>query len=263
MISLYHAGMSSCAQKVRFVLEEKGLEWESILVDLHGGENLTPDFIRMSPKGVVPVLKDDGDLYLESNNICIYLDEKYPDTQLMPGTPKGNSDVRTLAQLVDEHVHQDVSACTYTLAFGPRLRATYDTPEKLRDYLDSIPDAGKRQFRGSVIKLGVDCPEFAIALSRLSAVFERLEGLLQDSEFLVGDQLSIADIIYSPYITRLDHLQMSFIWEDKPGVTAWYERIKETIGYKNGLVAFFNPQVMQGMAASGTAQADKIAALIG
>lgn len=262
MISLHHANMSSCAQKVRFVLEQKGLEWNSIMVDLHGGENLTPEFLKLNPKGVIPVLLDDEDTIIESGNICLYLDEKYPETPLMPTTFKGRSDVRVMLQLIDEHVHSDISACTYTMAFGPRLRAANDTPEKLAAYLASIPDAGKRRFRESIITLGIDCPEFELAVVRTAALLERLDGMLQDSDYLVGSELTIADIAYAPYLSRLEHLKMEILWTDKTAIADWFARIKETVGYQKGLADWFAPEIMENMARTGQEHTGKVAEIL-
>lgn len=145
MIKLHHAPLSSCSQKVRFVLEEKGLKWSSVNVDLHAGENLQAHFLALNPKGVVPVLEDGNDIIVESNNICLYLDEAYPQTPLMPASAKGRSDVRVLLQAIDEFVHSDSSALTYAIAFRDRLCKTYNTPEKVEEYLASIPDLGRPQ----------------------------------------------------------------------------------------------------------------------
>ncbi|MCL4139387.1 UNVERIFIED_CONTAM: hypothetical protein GTU68_009489 [Idotea baltica] len=245
--------MSSCSQKVRFMLAQKGLDYENINVDLHGGENLESDFLKLNPKGVVPVLVDDEEVILESNNICIYLDEKYPENSLMPSTAKGRSDVRVLLQQIDENVHYDISACTYTIGFRPRLQKTYDTPEKLADYLASIPDAGKREFRKNIITKGLQSLEFEVGVKRSAAMIGRLDALLQNSDYLVGDDLSVADICYSPYITRLDHLAMSYIWQDKPAVKDWYARLQETEGYQRGFNDYFNEDVIAKMNAAGDA----------
>lgn len=263
MIILHQAPMSSCSQKVRFVLEQKGLEYENIDVDLHGGENLTPEFLRLNPKGVVPVLIDDGETILESNNICIYLDEKYPATPLMPATPLGRAKVRALLQPIDEHVHNDAAACTYTIAFREHLLKTYDTPEKFADYLNSIPDQGKRQFRKNILTQGTRCIEFEVGVKRSAAMIDRLDKLLQESVYLVGDQLTIADIAYSPYITRLDHLGMNAIWREKPAVSAWYERIQTAEGYRNGVRAYFDEKAIGRMRAAGDSVAKEISEILG
>ncbi len=244
--------MSTCVQKVRFVLEQKGIPWEGIAVDLHGGENYSPEYMKINPKAIIPVLDDDGDMVFESGNICLYLDEKYPDTPLMPSDFKGRADVRAFAQLIDEQVHTDTSACTYAIAFGSAIRAKYDTPEKLEAYLMAMPDYGRRYLKRQVITKGIECAEVEIAVRHLGAMLERLEDALNSADYLVGNQLSIADIVYLPYVVRLTHLNMDYMWNNKPGVTAWFERMKQTKGYKQGLEAFFVPEVVARMGDSGT-----------
>lgn len=262
MMKLYQAGMSTCTQKVRFVLEEKGLPWEGIAVDLHGAENYSPEFRKINPKAIIPVLDDDGDIITESNNICVYLDEKYPQTPLMPASFKARSDVRVLLQLIDEQVHTDSSACTYAMAFAARIRKTYDTPEKLDAYLASMPDAGRRNSKREVIVNGADSKEFEVAVTRLAAMLKHIDGLLQSSAYLVGDSLTIADIAYSPYMTRLEHLKMDYMWSDKPAVAAWFARLKETKGYQKGITDFFNPDVMERMGAAGAASESAVRAIL-
>ena len=251
MIRLYQAAMSTCVQKVRFTLEEKGLPWEGIAVDLHSGENYSPEFRKINPKAIIPVLDDDGDFIFESNNICIYLDEKYPDTALMPTDAKGRATVRELLQLIDEQVHHDSSALTYGIAFRPGVRAKYDTEEKLEAYLAGMPDAGRRNSKREVITKGVDCQECTTAIQRLSLMLTRHEERLQHSDFLVGDQLTIADIAYAPYMTRLTHLNLSGMWADKPAVAAWFDRVCGTKGYQQGIKSFFNDEVIARMGAGG------------
>lgn len=251
MIRLYQAAMSTCVQKVRFTLEQKGLPWEGIAVDLHSGENYSPEFRKINPKAIIPVLDDDGDFIFESNNICIYLDEKYPDTALMPSDAKGRAAVRELLQLIDEQVHHDSSALTYAIAFGPGVRAKYDTEEKLEAYLSGMPDAGRRNSKREVITKGVNCQECTTAVLRLSAMLQNLEERLQNSDYLVGDALTVADIAYSPYMTRLTHLNLDGMWADKPAVIAWFDRVRATEGYEKGVAAFFNHEVIARMGAGG------------
>lgn len=262
MIRLYQAGMSSCTQKVRFVLEQKGLPWQGIAVDLHNAENYSEEFVKINPKAIIPVLDDDGEIIFESNNICLYLDEKYPQTPLMPDTAKGRSDVRTLLQLIDEQVHTDSSVCTYAMAFRGHIRKTYDTDEKLDAYLADMPDAGRRYTKRQIIVHGTECPEFEIAVIRLNAMLELLEKHLSQTSYLVGDQLTIADIAYSPYLTRLEHLNMQNLWSDKPSVASWYEGIQKMTGYEKGLRDFFVDDVIAGMRAAGDQYADKISEIL-
>jgi len=53
-LALYHNDMSSCAQKVRLMLAEKGLEWESRHLDLRAGEHQKEWYVKLNPRAVVP-----------------------------------------------------------------------------------------------------------------------------------------------------------------------------------------------------------------
>ena len=82
MLELYHNTMSSCAQKVRVALAEKGLEWKSHHLNLRIGDQQNPEYLELNPKGVFPTLIH-GDLVIrESNVILEYLDDAFPDPPL-------------------------------------------------------------------------------------------------------------------------------------------------------------------------------------
>lgn len=252
MIKLYQAAMSTCVQKVRFTLEQKALPWQGIAVDLNSGENYSESFRKINPKAIIPVLDDGGDLIFESNNICLYLDEKYPDKPLMPANAKSRAEVRALMQLIDEQVHHDISALTYAIAFRPKILSKFDTQDKLEAYLQGMPDVGRRNAKREAITKGMESRDCHIALQRLSAVLTRLDGLLQNADYLVDNQLSLADIVYSPYMTRLSHLNLQVMWADKPAMIAWFERLCESKGYQQGVADFFIDEAIARMGDCGT-----------
>ena len=84
MLTLYHGANSVCSVKVRMVLAEKGLSWESRHIDLPKGEHLQPDYLKINPRAVVPVLDHDGVLIRESTVICEYLDGLDDAVRLVP-----------------------------------------------------------------------------------------------------------------------------------------------------------------------------------
>ena len=49
MIELYHNAFSSCSQKVRIVLGEKGIEWKGHDIDLQGGGQHDPEYVKLNP----------------------------------------------------------------------------------------------------------------------------------------------------------------------------------------------------------------------
>ncbi|MEM9730892.1 MAG: glutathione S-transferase N-terminal domain-containing protein, partial [Myxococcota bacterium] len=66
-VHLLHFRSSSCSQKVRAFLAEKQLRYESRHVNLPRNEHVTPWFLGINPRGVVPVLVHDGVVHIESN----------------------------------------------------------------------------------------------------------------------------------------------------------------------------------------------------
>ena len=89
MLELYNHDMSVCAAKVRFAMAEKGLEYTSHMVNLLTREHKAPKYLALNPNGVVPTLVHNGHVIYESTIINEYLEEKFPQTPLMPKTSQG------------------------------------------------------------------------------------------------------------------------------------------------------------------------------
>jgi glutathione S-transferase len=67
MLELYHNDMSTCAQKVRFALAEKGVRWQSRHLDLRARDHQRPEYLRLNPNAVVPTIVHDGTVGHSSN----------------------------------------------------------------------------------------------------------------------------------------------------------------------------------------------------
>jgi glutathione S-transferase len=88
MLKLYHSSQSRSVRP-RWLLEELGVPYEIVRLNLQAGENKRPEYLKINPNGTVPALVD-GDLALfESGAICQHLADKFPDKRLAPavGTP--------------------------------------------------------------------------------------------------------------------------------------------------------------------------------
>jgi len=104
MIELHHAHISTCSQKVRLCLAEKGLEWTSHPIEFSSGEHLRPAYLTLNPNGVVPTLVHDGRPVIDSSVICEYLEEIAPEygTMLMPPSPYERAQVRAWLRYIEE-----------------------------------------------------------------------------------------------------------------------------------------------------------------
>jgi glutathione S-transferase len=70
--------------RVRWTLQELGVDFEAITVNLIAGEHRRPDFLAINPAGKLPVLADGDFVLTESVAIVLYLAEKYADQGLLP-----------------------------------------------------------------------------------------------------------------------------------------------------------------------------------
>jgi len=70
--------------RARWTLQELGIPFEAIPVDLRAGENRRPEFLAINPAGKIPVLIDGDRVLTESVAIVLYLAEKHPERGLLP-----------------------------------------------------------------------------------------------------------------------------------------------------------------------------------
>jgi len=105
-VKLYTYFRSGAAFRVRIALNLKGIDYEPVFVHLAKGEHRAPEYARVNPQALVPTLVlDDGTRLNQSLAIIEYLDEKYPQTPLLPKEPLGKARVRSLSCLIASEIH--------------------------------------------------------------------------------------------------------------------------------------------------------------
>jgi glutathione S-transferase len=78
MIQFYDYPLSGNCFKVRFLLEQLGLEYQSILVDFYPGyEHKSPRFLNINPLGQLPAIMDKGRAVRDAQAILVYLAAAY------------------------------------------------------------------------------------------------------------------------------------------------------------------------------------------
>ena len=229
MLELYHNAFSSCSQKVRIVLGEKGLDWKSHEVDLMGGGQHDPAYVKLNPNHVVPTLVHDGRVLIESTLINEYLDDAFPTPSLRPDDPAARHAMRLFVKQIDESTHPAAGVITYGIATRPMVIAR--PPEEQEAAWAHIPDPGRRAARKSVIEHGVAAPEMRGAVAAFIAMLDRMEAHLADSTWIVGDAFSLADAAALPYVLRLEHLAMGDLVAARPRCADWFARIQALDSY--------------------------------
>ena len=224
-LALYHNDMSSCAQKVRLMLAEKGLEWESRHLDLRAGEHQKDWYIKLNPRAVVPTLIDGDIVVPESNVINEYLDERFPDPPLKPADPFGRARMRLWTKQLDEGVHDaGIAILSFALAFRHQYLTRGEAGKA---------DAGKHPRSGQARapprrdREGARLAASSRSRStRLLTLYRDMDKALASHAWLAGDDYSIADAAFTPYIVRLEHLDVMGLLDPTPRTADWYRRIK-------------------------------------
>jgi glutathione S-transferase len=147
-----------------WALEEARAAYEYVEVDVMRGEGQAPSFLQLNPGGKVPVLVDDGRVITESAAVCMHIAEKFPHIGLLPpvGTPERTNTYRWISFVLTE-----LDAPLWTIA-----KHRFGLPKDRR-----VPEV-----------IETAAWEFSVAAKVLEA------GLGQRS-FLVGDSLTVADIL--------------------------------------------------------------------
>lgn len=231
MLYLYHAGPSVCAIKVRIVLHEKTLSWESKIVNVHQGDQFTPEYRKLNPNAVVPTLVHNGWPIIESTVIIEYLEETFPTPMLMPHDPHLRAVARLWMKKVDDYVHAACGALTFAIAFRPALLRK--SPDALAARFAAVPDPNTRERQRASVMLGLDSPHIALALRNYDKFIGEMEQTLSQSQYLAGDIYSLADVAATPYVNRATMLALdSILLEGRPRVADWLSRIKERPSFR-------------------------------
>ncbi|MEM7413083.1 MAG: glutathione S-transferase family protein [Myxococcota bacterium] len=196
-----HEAESPNARRVWIFMAEKGIDIPRVTVDIRGGENLKPDYLKMNPMGRVPVLElDDGTCISESVAICRYLEGQHPDPCLF-GAPGA------------EAAQVEMWNRRAELNFGLNAAMAFrNITGFFKDREECMPEWGKlcageaRKFLG---------------------VFEERLG---ESEYVVGDQFSIADIslgVFYGFSFMIEQLAKIDLELKRPNLTRWYGTLSE------------------------------------
>ena len=224
-LTLYNAPQSTCSQRVRFVLNAKKLPFTEVKLDLLAGDQLKPDYLALNPNGVVPTLDHDGAIVIDSSVIIEYLDEVAPDgVNFTPRDPVVRAKMRALMRFIDEMPAAAVRVPTFNLTFLPRFAAM--TEQEFMAFAESKPL--RKEFMMAMGRKGFPQKDMDSALQRLRRTYERMDTEIEKSggPWLLGANISLADISVMPAIVRMADLGRDADWHDLPRVQRWYDAIR-------------------------------------
>lgn len=198
MIKLYEFPLSPYSRKVKMVLHEKNIPFESVFVDLFKGESRTEAYLKLNPFGRVPVLVDSETVLYESTVINEYLEEKFPNPSLLPKDPVKRAKARMMDEAFDNYFMGPVGVI-FTEKF--------------------MKGAGKAD-------------EAAIQenMVKLNGVVRVLEKELEGKDYLAGE-FSLGDIGFAVQLPRAETM-FGVKLDGCPRVQAWLGRVTARPAYQ-------------------------------
>jgi glutathione S-transferase len=193
MLKLWGRLSSVNVQKVVWALDEIGAPYERIDAGGPFGVVDTPDFLRMNPNGLVPVIDDSGFVLWESNAIVRYLSARHAEGSLWP------TDVQVRA---DADRWMDWQATAFQPALGPAFMNLVRTPEDKRDARAVEASRKKSESMAAI-----------------------LDAHLAGRAFLAGDAFTMGDIPVGCVLHRWFHLP--FERTRRPNLDRYYDRLRE------------------------------------
>jgi glutathione S-transferase len=198
MIQVHHLN-NSRSQRVLWLLEELGLDYEVVKYQRDAQTNLAPPSLEaVHPLGKSPVVTDGDDVVIESGAIIEYLVRKYGKGRLLP--PEGTPEALRHLQLLH-------------YAEGSAM-----LPLMLKLY------AGRLGAAAAPLQPRID--------SEIERHFGYLDGLLEGREWFVGDELSAADIQLS---FAIQAARMLHGLEKFPNLARFLEQIAKRPAYQKAL----------------------------
>jgi len=179
---------------------------------------------------VVPTLDHDGAIVIDSTVITEYLDEVSPAQGFTPEHAVDRARMRALMHFIDEMPAPAVRVPTFNLAFLPSFQ------KMSREAFTAMAEAKplRREFMLTMGQTGFPKHEMEAALDRLRRTYLRMEAEIGKSggPWLMGKDITLADVAVMPALVRMDDLGMAGQWSDLPGVTRWYASIRSHPAFK-------------------------------
>jgi glutathione S-transferase len=203
-MKLYDCKTAPSPRRVRIFLAEKGVEMPVVQVDLASGEHLSEPFRKINPWCTVPVLAlDDGTTISEVVAVCRYLEEAYPDPPLMGRDAKE----KAFVAMWDHRFEIDgfLAVAEALRNASPRMQGR------------ALPGPAEVAQIPALVERGK---------ARVGRFFTALNERLSESEYVAGDQYTMADITAQVSVDFAAWIKL-LPGDDHTHLRRWHERVSQ------------------------------------
>ena len=196
---VYGADYSVYVRIVRLALEEKGIDYELVPVDVFAAEGIPDWYFERHPFGRIPAFEHDGFRLFESSAIARYVDEAFDGPALQPEEPRSRATMNQIIGMLDAYAYRSM---------------VWDV---------------------AVERLEKDPPDEALianGLRQAATVLRVLTSLKTSGPCLLGDQLTLADLHAAPiigYFVKVSEGQR--LLAEFPEIQDWWTRIAASASF--------------------------------
>lgn len=192
-IKLYRTPKSGHCHRAELMLALLDLPYETVDLDMAGGAHKAPDFLKISPFGLVPAIDDSGYTLADSNAILTYLVQAYaPDSHWMPAAPKDAAEVQRWLTIAADNVYAGPCAARLVKVFGT-------------------------------------AHDHSAAVAKAHDLLKIMDAHLTERSWLATDEITIADVAGYSYIAHAPEGGVDLA--PYPNVRAWLARIEAQPGF--------------------------------
>jgi glutathione S-transferase len=177
----------------------------------------------------------------------------------MPEDTWERSRVRFWMKHVDVKLHPSCGTLQWPMVMRPALMKK--PREERQAILERVVEKPRRERQMRLVEHGLDAPDVGDAVRIYRKTILDIEEALAESQWVVGDNFSLADVCLAPYFQTLVQFNWTKLYDrDCPRVTDWVQRCQQRASYQAAVAEDFPSELMAELQTSGAAVWDKIAA---
>ena len=226
-----HGSGDPATLKLIICLEELGLAYRFIALDLHRLDNWAPAHRALAPQGAVPVLVDGARVMDDATIALLYLAEARHNGSLLPGDPAEHYDVQALSDVLDAALLGSVNLIGWHRQHGAEARAAFSRA------LAAVP--GRPPVAGwSAVWRDAESDRLQRAEEKIAGGLAKIEATLGARQWLVGSEFTLADISVFALVEGLPALIPAVVAAERtPRTLAWLERMRARPAIRRALLS--------------------------
>lgn len=201
---LYHWEPNANSGKPMLALEEKGVAYDSVYIDMLEFDQHKPEYLAINPMGTIPAMVHEGHLLNESTAIMEYIDAAFDGPPLRPEDPAKRWKMRWWMKYCDQYYGPSASMVAWDMFTGPAVRSK--DPEELEARIAAIPMEERRVAWSKAIYGLFTEQELAESRRRVVQASLLFEENLAKNEWVAGDEFSLADVNAFNLVYILPHM---------------------------------------------------------